>query len=474
MTTHAMDIAGLEGGRVNLSPEQLDELDSRVEGPLLCVGDEGWDDAVLIWNGMVATLPALAVQPTSAEDVAEVVQFVRAQGLLLSVKGGGHNIGGIAIAPDGVMLDMSRMRDVAVDPVAGLVHAGPGCLLKDVDRATQEHRLATMLGFVSETGVAGLTLGGGFGYLTRRFGWAVDNLEEVEIVTADGEIRTSNRDENADLFWALRGGGGNFGIVTRFTFRLHEVGPTVTGGQILWSAERADEVLATYREVTESAPRELTVAAMIRLAPPAPFIPEEWHFKPVVGMLVCHSGADAEADLAPIRALGSPIVDLVTEKPYVAQQSMLDAMNPNGFHYYWKTEFLSGLSSEFLDTFRDSALRVTSPLSYSIIFHLGGALNERRDNDGAVGNRDAQFVAGYSGEWPPHLPDDEHVAWVRNEWERMRPFSTGGNYVNFQLAEDDSDRTAAAYGKNYGRLAEVKRAYDPGNLFRVNRNIRPA
>ncbi|MGF1473030.1 MAG: FAD-binding oxidoreductase [Rubrobacteraceae bacterium] len=474
MITRAMDIAGLEDGRVNLSPEQLDELGSRVEGPLLCAGDEGWDDAVLIWNGMVAKLPALAIQPTSAEDIAEVVRFARAQGLLLSVKGGGHNIAGTSIAEGGVTLDMSRMRDVDVNPEARIVHAGAGCLLQHVDGATQEHGLATMLGFVSETGVAGLTLGGGFGYLTRRFGWAVDNLEEVEIVTADGEIRTANRDENADLFWAVRGGGGNFGVVTRFTFRLHEVGPTVTGGQILWSAERADEVLATYRDLTESAPRELTAAAMIRLAPPAPFIPEEWHFKPVAGMLVCHSGEDAEADLAPIRALGDPIVDLISEKPYVAQQSMLDAMNPKGFHYYWKTEFLPGLSGEFLSTFRDSALRVTSPLSYSIIFHLGGALNEREDDDGAVGNRDAQFVAGYSGEWPPHLTDEEHVAWVRDEWEKMRPFSTGGNYVNFQLADDGSDRTAAAYGKNYERLAEVKRVYDPDNLFRVNRNIRPA
>ena len=389
MTTGTMDIAGLAGGRVNLTSSQLDGLESRVEGELLREGDEGWGDAVVTWNGMAATSPALVLQPTSARDVAEAVSFARDRGPLLSVKGGGHNIAGTSVAEGGLTLDMSRMRAVAVDPKAKVAHVGPGCLLKDVDQATQEHGLATVLGFVSETGVAGLTLGGGWGYLTRRFGWAVDNLDEVEMVTADGEIRTANRDENADLFWAVRGGGGNFGVVTRFTFRLHEVGPIITGGLIIWSADRADEVLASYGELTESAPRELTAAAIVRLAPPAPFLPQEWHGKPVAGMQVCHSGADAEADLATVRAIGNPIVDLVTEKPYVAQQSMLDAMEPKRLHRYWKTEYLPALSSKFLDTFRDGALKVTSPLSQSVIFHLAGALNEREDDDGAVGNRDA-------------------------------------------------------------------------------------
>lgn len=473
-TTATIDVAGLDGGLVRLTEGQLAELDSDIQGAVLRPADEGWDDAILIWNAMAAKTPAVVLQPTSAQDVARAVGFARAHGLLLSVKGGGHNIAGTAIAEGGLTLDMSRMRDVTVDPDVRLVNAGPGCLLTDVDRATQEYGLATVLGFVSETGVAGLTLGGGFGYLTRRFGWAVDNLEEVEIVTADGGIRTANRDRNADLFWALRGGGGNFGVVTRFTFRLHEVRSTVTGGLILWSAERADDVLAAYRDLTESAPRELTAAALIRLAPPAPFIPEQWHGKPVAGMLLCHSGPDPEADLAAVRALGEPIVDLVTAKPYADQQAMLDVMNPKGLHYYWKTEFLSGLSEAFLDTFRHGALETASPMSYSIIFHLGGALNERANDDGAVGNRDARYVTGFSGEWPPDVPGDGTIAWVRHEWEHIRPFSTGGNYVNFQLAEDDSARTADAYKENYERLQRVKAAYDPDNLFRVNRNIVPA
>jgi hypothetical protein len=290
---------------------------------------------------------------------------------------------------------------------------------------------------------------------------------------ADGQIRTASRDENTDLFWALRGGGGNFGVVTRFTFRLHEVGPTVSGGLMVWSAERVDDVLAAYRDVTESASRELTAAVNVRLAPPAPFLPEEWHGRPVVVLLVCHSGADVEADLAPVRALGAPIADLVTEKPYTDQQSMLDGMEPKGHNYYWKTEYLAGLTTEFLDTFRDSALMVTSPLSESIVIHLAGALNDRADDDGAVGNRDARYMTAFAGQWLADAPSDEHVAWVRGAWKSVRPFSTGGNYLNFQTADEDEERLRATYGANFDHLVEVKNTYDSENLFRRNRNIRP-
>ena len=466
-------VAGREDERIRLTTRQLDDLRARLAGPLLVPRDPGWDEAVTIWNAMVTKTPALVVQPASARDVATAVRFARDHGLLLSVKGGGHNIAGTAIADQGLTLDMARMRTVRVDPTAKLAHAGPGCLLRDVDQATQAHGLATPLGFVSETGLAGLTLGGGWGYLTRRFGWTVDNLEGVEIVTADGEIRTANREEHPDLFWAVRGGGGNFGVVTRFTFRLHEVGPTVTGGLVAWSAERADEVLAAYRDLTASAPRDLTAVAVIRLAPPAPFIPEAWHGKPIAAMQVCYSGTTAEADLAGVRALGDPLVDVIQDKPYTAQQAMLDAMEPKGHHRYWKTEYLPGLPSEFLAAFREGALALTSPLSQSVIFHLAGAVNDRDEDDGAVDNRAAHYVSGFAGTWHPG-PAARHVAWVRQAWERIRPFSTGGNYVNFQLADDDDARTAAAYGRNYERLRRVKAAYDPGNLFRVNRNIPPA
>src|SRR5512132_317661 len=466
-TTGTIELAGLDGGRIKLTSEQLEDLDSRVQGRLLVAGDQGWNEAVAIWNGMAARLPALVLQPASAHDVAAAVSFARDHGLLLGVKGGGHNIAGTSIAEDGLVLDLSRLREVAVDPDAKVVHVGPGCLLGEVDQATQAHGLATVLGFVSETGVAGLTL-------ARRFGWTVDNLAEVEVVCADGRIRTANRDQHPELFWALRGGGGNFGVVTRFSFRLHQVGPTITGGPIWWSAERAADVLAAYRDLTEQAPRELTAAAIVRLAPPAPFLPQVWHGKPIAGIQVCHSGADAAADLAPLRALGDPIVDLVTPKPYVALQSMLNAMEPKWLHRYWKAEFLPGLSSEFLDAFRTSALRVTSPLSQSIIFHLAGALNDHQDDDGAVGNRDAHYIGGFNATWPPGAPADPHVAWARDGWERIRPYATVGNFVNGQRAVDDTVRTADAYGNNYQRLQRVKADYDPDNLFRVNRNIPPA
>jgi hypothetical protein len=473
MTTGTIDTAGLDGGHIKLTPEQLEDLDSRIQGRLLVAGDQGWNDAVAIWNGMAAKTPTLVLQPTSAHDVAAAVSFARDHGLLVSIKGGGHNIAGTSIAEGGLTLDMSRMREVAVDPDAKLARVGPGCLLGEVDQATQQHGLATVLGFVSETGVAGLTLGGGFGYLTRRFGWTVDNLAEVQVVTADGQLRTANRDQHPELFWALRGGGGNFGVVTRFTFRLHPVGPTITGGLTIWSAERAEEVLAAYRDLTESAPRELTAATIVRLAPPAPFLPQAWHGKPIVGIQVCHSGTNPEADLGAIRGLGNPIVDLLGPKPYVALQSMLNVMEPKWLHRYWKAEFFPGLSSEFLAAFGDGALQVTSPLSQSVLFHLAGALNERQGDDGAVGNRDARYIGGFAGTWPPGAPSDPHVAWARDGWERTRPFSTGGTYVNFLLAEDDTGRTAAAYGNNYQRLQRVKADYDPDNLFRVNRNIPP-
>jgi FAD/FMN-containing dehydrogenase len=472
--TSAIDVAGLDGGFVRLTPEQLDGLESRVGCPVLRPGDAGWDDAVLIWNGMVAKAPALVLQPNSAAQVAAAVGFARDHGLLLSIKGGGHNMAGTSIAERGLTLDMSRMREIVVDPDARLAHVGSGCLLRDVDRATQAHGLATPLGsFDSGVGVAGLTLGGGLGYLTRRFGWTVDSLEEVEIVTADGQTRTASRDQHADLLWALRGGGGNFGVVTRFTYRLHKVGPTITGGLMVWSADRVDDVLATYRDLTEAAPRELTAVVAVRLAPPAPFLPEGWHGKPIVGLNVCHSGADAEGDLAPVRALGNPIADLITEKPYTDQQSMMDGMEPKGHHYYWKTEYLAGLTNEFLDTFRDSALKATSPLSDSIVIHLAGALNERAADDGAVGNRDARYMTAFAGQWPAHDPDDVHMAWVRKAWKNIRPLSTGGNYLNFQTADEHEDRLRATYGPNFERLAEAKQRYDPENLFRRNRNIRP-
>ncbi len=473
MTTTSVAIRSHDGTSIVIQPRGLQDLGDALRGRILLPGDDDFAEATRLWNGMVARTPALVVQPASAEDVAAIVRFARERSLLISVRGGGHNIAGTAIAEGGLAVDMSLMRSVTVDPDRRIADAGPGCTIGDVDAATQQHGLATVLGFVSETGLAGLTLGGGWGYLTRRFGWTVDNLEEVEIVTADGRVRTANERSNADLFWAVRGGGGNFGIVTRFRYRLHPVGPTVVAGLMAWDAERSREILSAYAAITRQAPEELTLAMVVRLAPPAPFVPEAWRGKPIVAMVVCYTGDDAPTALAPVRRLPEPIFDTVGPMPYVALQSMLNANEPKGPHRYWKTEFFPDLSDGFLDRFREGALGLSSPLCQSVIFHLAGAVNRRADDDGAVGNRDARYIAGFSGTWPQDAPAAPHIAWVRSAWEGVRGYSTGGNYVNFQLADDGPDRLMDAYGRNFPRLTEVKGAYDPDNLFRVNRNIPP-
>jgi hypothetical protein len=475
-TSSVVEMAGLDGGIVKFPRERLDDLVDRIDGIMLQPDDPGWDDAALVWNGLMARTPARIVQPVSARDVAAVVEFAAAHRVLLSVKGGGHNIGGTAMARGGLTLDLSGMRHVVVDPGARLARVDAGCRLADVDRATQAHGLATVLGFVSEVGVAGLTLGGGLGYLTRRFGWAVDNLDEVEIVTADGRIRIASRSENAELFWALRGGGGNFGVVTRFTFRLHQVGPTVYGGLIAWPFERVDEVLGAYRTLTAAAPRELAVWLMLMRAPAAPFVPAPWHGRQICAMSVCYSGHPAAAGhaLAPLRALGDPVVDLLREQPYVELQSYLDETEPKGHHYYWRTEYVAELSGELLATYRDVFAGLTNPEAQLGILHLGGALNERDEADGAVGNRDVHYVCGVLGAWGPAEPSAEaYRRSVDEAWQRLRRFGTGGNYVNFQLAEDGTARTSQAYGRNYQRLRRAKADYDPHNLFRVNRNVPP-
>jgi FAD/FMN-containing dehydrogenase len=477
MSADGVPLASLDGSPAILQAGDLARLAAGVDGSVLRAGDPGWDEAVQLWNGMVAGCPALMAQPATAAGVAAAVRFAAEHRLLLGVKGGGHNIAGTGLAPGGLTLDMSRMRQVTVDPAAMRAHAGAGCLLRDVDTATQAHGLATPLGFISGVGIAGLTLGGGLGYLTRRFGWTVDNLDEVEIVTADGEVRTAGRTQHDDLFWGLRGAGANLGVVTRFTYRLHRVGPSVHGGLVAWPFARADEVLRAYRAVTAAAPRELTVFVLIFRAPPAPFIPPRWHGERICAMVVCYSGEPARADeiLAPIRALGEPITDLIGPQPYTQIQSYLDGAEPKGAHYYWKTGYLPELSDEFLMTMRELAARSPLPGGDIGLLHIGGALNEHDPDDGAVGNRDARYVFGANGMWQPGDPGaDGYRDWIRAAWAQIRPFSTGGNYINFQTADEDGERIRATYGANFDRLVAVKQKYDPGNLFRVNRNIASA
>jgi FAD/FMN-containing dehydrogenase len=331
-----------------------------------------------------------------------------------------------------------------------------------------------VLGFVSETGVAGLTLGGGLGYLTRRFGWTVDNLEAVEIVTADGVVRTANREQEPDLFWALRGGGGNFGVVTRFTYRLHEVGPTVYGGLVAWPFDRADEIMRGYRRLTQESPRELSVWLILMRAPPMRFVPPEWHGRRICAMAVCWSGEmeRAEEIVASVRAPGDALVDLLRPQPYVEVQSYLDAGEPKGMHYYWKTGWAAELSDGVLETTRALFAECPVPGAELGWLHVGGALNERAAEDGAVGNRDARYAIGANGMWAPDDGQaDAYRRWIRQAWERLEPFSTGSSYINFQTADEGEAQVRATYGANLSRLRDVKRRYDPDNRFRVNRNI---
>lgn len=459
----------------DLEAKVVDELRARLRGPLLVPGAAGYDEARSIWNAMIDRRPALIARCLGVADIVACVNFARERGLVLSVKGGGHNIAGLAVADGGLMLDLSLMRGVWVDPKARTARAQPGCLLGDVDRETQLHGQAAVLGFVSNTGVAGLTLGGGFGYLTRRFGLTSDNVRSMDVVLADGSLTRASENENADLFWALRGGGGNFGVVTGFEYALHPVGPEIVGGGIAWRAEDALAVLEMFRTVSEQAPEEMTCVATLRIAPPAPWIAKDLHGKPIIAVFVCDTGpvGEAEKRVAPIKAFGSPVGDIIQRRTYVSQQSLLDATQPKGRRYYWKSEYLAGLRPEFLAKTIEHASRIVSPHSAIVLFALGGALGRKGEDHSAAGNRNAAMVLNITASWEQAADDAKNVEWARAAWRDLREFSTGGTYVNFLTEEEGGQRIQDAYGTNYARLVDAKTKWDPSNLFRANKNIAP-
>jgi len=356
-----------------------------------------------------------------------------------------------------------------------MAHAQAGCLLGDVDRETQVHGLAAVLGFVSKTGIAGLTLGGGFGYLTRRFGWTGDNVLAVELVTAEGRVVRASENEHSDLFWALQGGGGNFGVATGFEYKLYPVGPEVMAGPIAWRAEYADEVIEMFGSLAQQAPPELACVAMQRIAPPAPWLPEDVHGEPIIALFVCHTGPVKEGEklIAPIKAFGSPVADIIQRRPYVSLQSLLDATQPKGRRYYWKSEYLPNLEPEMLAKTIKHAKDVVSPHSAILLFPLSGAINQIPEDRFPVGNRDAAWVLNIAASWEKASDDKMNIEWAREAWRDMRQFSTGGTYINFLTEEEAEERIQAAYRKNYERLVEVKTKWDPGNFFRMNKNIEP-
>ena len=477
MAQEAIQARKREGAEIELGPEALAGLRTALRGGLQLAGDPGYEESRTVWNGMIDRRPAVVARCVGTADVVAALGFAREHDLLVAIKGGGHNIAGLAVADGALQLDLSPMRGVWVDPATRVARAQGGCLLGDVDRETQLHGLAAALGFVSMTGVAGLTLGGGFGYLTRRFGWTADNLAGIDLVTADGRRVRASEAENPDLFWALRGGGGNFGVVTGIDYRLFEVGPQVVAGVVAWPASEAAAVLELYRDLAERAPRELTLVALIRPAPPAPWLPAAWHGRPIVAILACHSGRDLEAaerDVAPIKAYGDPIGDVLVRRPYAQTQMLLDATQPKGRRYYWKSEYLAAVDPDLCRRMVEHAEGIRSPHSAAILFQIGGALNELDDSHSPAGNRDARYVLNLTAAWEREEEDAEHVGWARAAWQDLRRFSTGGNYVNF-LTEDESDeRVEAALGGALARLSGVKATWDPENVFRTNRNIRPA
>jgi len=465
-----------EGREIELKQDKLDSLRMQLQGQVLLPGDAGYEISRTVWNAMIDRRPSIVTRCLGIADVINCVKFARENDLLLCIKGGGHNIAGLATADGALMLDMSLMRGVWVDSQRKIAHAQAGCLLADVDRETQLHGLATVLGFVSLTGIAGLTLGGGFGYLTRRWGWTADNVISMDVVTADARLVKTSIDENPDLFWGLRGGGGNFGVVAGIDYKLYPVGMEIVGGLVAWPGSDAPKVLELYRTLAESAPPELTLVALMRLAPPAPWLPKEWHGKLIVGLLACYTGKpeDGEKIVAPIKSFGNPIGDVLVRRPYAQLQSLLDATQPKGRRYYWKSEYLSRIEPELCTKIIEHAAKIISPHSAIALFQLGGALNKLDQDYSPVGNRDAHYVLNIPGSWEQAEDDKENVEWVRETWNGIKRFSTGGTYINFLTEDEGPERTENALGSSLKRLAEVKKKWDPNNMFCTNRNIKPA
>jgi len=471
-----MKATTIEGREIDLRQDTLDSLKRRILGRILLPGDAGYDESRTVWNAMIDRKPAVVVRCLGTADVIAGVEFAREHNLLLCIKGGGHNIAGLATADGALMLDMSLMRGVWVDKEKKVGRTQAGCLLGDVDRETQVHGLAAVLGFVSQTGTAGLTLGGGFGYLTRRWGYTADNVAGMDVVTAEGRLVRASSDENADLFWGLQGGGGNFGVVTGIDYMLHPVGPEIVGGVVAWPASEAGGVLELYRTLAQKAPSELTLALLLRPAPPAPWLPKDMHGKPIVAILACYSGSleQSEKAVAPIKSFGRPIGDILVRRPYVQLQSLLDATQPKGRRYYWKSEYLPRIESGLCDKLIEHAARIRSPHSAEILFQLEGALNRLDAAHSPAGNRDAHYVLNLQSAWERPDEDQANIAWAREAWADTRSFSTGGTYINFLTEDEGAERIKAALGSGLERLAQVKAKWDPGNIFRTNRNIKPA
>jgi FAD/FMN-containing dehydrogenase len=458
------------------SQVNLDTLRANFRGELLRPKDEAYDAARKIWNGSIDKHPGLIARCTGTADILAAVRFAREHGLLVAVRSGGHNVAGNAVCDGGMVIDLSRMKGIRVDPATRTAHVQAGLTWGDFDHETQAFGLATPSGVMSTTGVAGFTLGGGIGWLMRKHGLACDNLLSADIVTADGRMVCASPRENEDLFWGIRGGGGNFGIATSLEFRLHAVGPVVLAGLLFHPMTAARELLRFNREFAAAAPDELTTITILRKAPPAPFLPTEVHGAPVIAIGLCYAGPieDGERAVRPLRAFRRPLVDAVRPMPFVAFQRISDGSWAPGFQNYWKSAYLDGLSDDAVETIVSYAERITSPLSDIKIAHQQGAISVVGEDATAFSHRSAPFNLNINTRWTDPAESENHIAWTRGLFDAMRPFSTGGVYVNF-LGNEGEERVIAAYGKEkYERLVTIKNKYDPMNFFQLNQNIKPS
>ena len=465
----------LEASSKKIPQHAVSALRGKVRGTVALPGEDGYEAARTIWNAMIDRRPGLVVRCLDAADVINAVKIVRDEKLLVAVRGGGHNIAGNAVCDGGLLIDLSLMRAVRIDPASRTARVEPGATLADFDKEAQEFGLVTPLGINSTTGVAGLTLGGGFGWTTRKFGLTIDNLISADVVTADAKLVRASEKENPDLFWALRGGGGNFGVVTSFEFKLHPLGPEVLSGLIVHPLEQAGELLPAFRRIAKEAPDELTTWVVMRKAPPLPFLPAEWHGKEVLIFAACYAGdmKDGEKALQGLRALGKPIADVISPHPFAAWQAAFDPLLTPGARNYWKSHDFADLPDAAIKVILDAVRQLPSPECEVFIAHVGGAMARVAGDATAWPNRDAHFIMNVHTRWQDKAQDRACIAWARRLFEAAAPFAAGSVYVNF-MPDDENDRVEKAYGTNYGRLAEIKRRYDPANLFRMNQNIRPA
>lgn len=448
-----------------LGQPSIETLKASLRGELFQLGEEGYDAARTIYNAMIDRHPALIVRCAGVADVITAVQFARSHHLLVAIRGGGHNVAGRAICDGGLVIDLSRMKGIHVDPTHRTARAEPGVTWNEFDRETQAFGLATTGGTVSTTGIAGLTLGGGLGWLMRKYGLACDNLVSVDLVTAEGRFLTANATQNADLFWGVRGAGANFGVVTSFEYQLHPVGQLLAG-MLIHPFAKAKDVLRFYRDVTATAPDELTALAVLLTSPDG---------DPVVAIISCYTGPieAGEEVMRPLRAFGPPLADQVGPMSYLQAQTMLDASFPPGLRNYWKTNFLKALSDEAIETLVTYFATVPSALTAAVIEQFGGAVGRIGQEETAFSPRDQRFNLGIVSRWTDSAESEKHIRWTREFWEVMQPFATDAVYVNY-LPEDEGNRVQALYGAaKYERLVRLKNTYDPTNFFRLNPNIKP-